>query len=195
MEAAERLERQIDNFFGRFSTVTSEIFDNWREIGIAGTNAAEEIASAFNDAIDQIVEDLIRVTASEAFKALVNLIPGINVGNTESGFFSRIAEGLFGAQRGASVILGGRPGIDSNVLSDANGPLLRYSAGERLDITPANGRRGGQNAPQVNNFEINFAGNVNEADALGAVEVLREELPDIIASSTSYANVARPLRG
>ena len=193
--------RILRGVFSEFGPVLDTFFDRWKEIGNAGVEGADALENAWNDAFDRIAERLITLVASQAFRVFVSAATGVPLtgsfgrfGFDQSSGLGSFLGGLFGAQRGASVILGGRPGIDSNVLSDANGPLLRYSAGERLDITPAGRGRGDQKAPQINNFEISFAGNVDEEGARRAVVILEEELPSIISNTVAYNNVARPQR-
>jgi Phage-related minor tail protein len=73
------------------------------------------------------------------------------------GVFSSLAQGGFlgglgikpqggtpGFARGGSMILGGRGGLDRNMLSLNGTPLARVSRGERMDIVPAGGQAAGQ---------------------------------------------------
>lgn len=106
---------------------------------------------SFTDLVNSIQEDLARLAVRQAITGpLANLVGGLGAGGGGgAGILGSLfggggaggggfgLGGLFGFQNGGSFTVGGRPGIDQNILSLNGAPVGRVSRNERIDITPA----------------------------------------------------------
>ena len=70
---------------------------------------------------------------------------------------------LPGFASGGSMMLGGIPGVDKNIISMNGIPIARASYGERLDFTNDNGRNTNGGGGRVNNQTFNIY--ANDADS------------------------------
>ena len=179
----------IGSSFGNFAdTAIENLFDV--------TQSAEDAFEAIRDAGAQLVQDLIqeftKLIATEAFKAIINAVTG-GAANETGGFFSS----LFGAQRGASFVVGGQAGIDRNLALIPGVQPFRVSRGERIDVVPRGEVNRGGNSVSYNVSiaidTINGEGNP-EIIADQAADLIADQLPELIQSVNSSDRTARPFR-
>ena len=121
------------------------------------------IARSFADMAQDVLSSIDRVTGSirgGGFLDIVSGLLGLGLNLGKAGLFgSTIQSNLMktpGFASGGSMILGGRSGIDRNLLSLNGAPLARVSAGETMTISPANDRApggGGMNGELVVRLE------------------------------------------
>jgi tape measure domain-containing protein len=112
-------------------------------------DGTKSVAEAFHDMAQQIIADLIRIAIQKYIIATIGnaIMPGMGSvgaaavpGAAHGGTFALPA---FAA--GGAMVLGGRGGVDRNLLMMNGVPIARVSRGEVATITPANevGRGGG----------------------------------------------------
>lgn len=108
---------------------------------------------SFTDLVNSIQEDLARLAVRSAITGpLANLVGGAGADGGGGGFLGSLfggggggggggslLGGLFGFQNGGSIVVGGRAGVDQNLLSLNGSPVARVSRGETLDISPDGG--------------------------------------------------------
>ena len=194
---------------GNVRNTVSDLVTNWRRLGDEGVSAGERIRQAFNDSFDQIAADFISSGVSNIVSVGLRgagalLTGGASEairGNTGEGFFGTlggIVRDVFGFQAGGSVILGGRPGVDSNTLfTDTGRPVARFSAGERLDFTPISrsSARSGSGTTVVYNIslgDINASGS-DSAQASRIGRRVNEGIADAVVEITNRTRTNSPL--
>lgn len=108
------------------------------------------IARSFADMAQDVMSSLDRLSSGirgGGFLDILSGVIGLGLNLGKAGLFgSSIQSNLNstpGLATGGSMILGGRSGIDRNLLSLNGAPLARVSAGERMTISPANDRAAG----------------------------------------------------
>lgn len=108
------------------------------------------IARSFADMAQDVMSSIDRLASGVRGGGFLDILSGViglglNLG--KSGLFgSSVQTKLMkapGFATGGSMILGGRSGIDRNLLSLNGAPLARVSAGEKMTIAPANDRASG----------------------------------------------------
>jgi lambda family phage tail tape measure protein len=116
---------------------------------------------SFSDLIDSMVADITRLAVQQAImKPLTEALSGIggssSGGGGDSGGGSWISSALsglgslLGFADGGSMVIGGTPGVDRNVLSINDKPVARVSRGETLAVTPQGSGSGGNVTMQFN---------------------------------------------
>lgn len=116
---------------------------------------------SFSDLIDSMVADITRLAVQQAImKPLTEALSGIGGssggGGGDSGGGSWISSALsglgslLGFADGGSMVIGGTPGVDRNVLSINDKPVARVSRGETLAVTPQGQGSGGAVSMQFN---------------------------------------------
>jgi hypothetical protein len=98
----------------------------------------------------QFLEDLIKIGVEREIIA-----PLANILFPEAGAAAGIGK-LFGFATGGSFMVGGKGGIDSNVLSINGRPSARVNQGERIDIVPANMQASRGGGTQITNISQSF---------------------------------------
>ena len=84
------------------------------------------MGDVFKQVANQIISDLIRIAIQQA---IIKPIAGALFGGAPIGGFAA----------GGSFMVGGRPGIDQNLLSLNGSPVARVGRGERVTVTPQGG--------------------------------------------------------
>ncbi len=91
----------------------------------------------FADLIDSILADLVRLSVRQSITGpLASALTGGEGGGLVGRFFSSFLPGF---QHGGSFRVGGRPGVDHNVLSLNGQPVARVSQGETVGVSPSRG--------------------------------------------------------
>lgn len=177
-ESLSRLVSQTD----RFADSVTDAFQGL----INGTLSARE-------ALSSLLLDLQKFFLKQAIgDPLSNLLKGLFTGGGGGGGIGSILSGgigkLFGFASGGSMILGGEPGVDQNVLSLNGKPIAGVGRGEVLSISPnqKGGGSGGVTVQQIFNIST------------GVAETVRSELLAIlpqVQKSTIAAVKDANLRG
>lgn len=111
--------------------------------------ATVRIAQTFDQMAQNVLSSLNQLSNSIRGGGFLNILTsvvglGLQLGN--AGVFGKSIQGSLnkvpGLATGGSMVLGGRGGIDRNILSLNGSPLARVSAGERMTISPTNDRGG-----------------------------------------------------
>ena len=161
----------------------------------------EVIRDAAKDLVDAIIFQFLRVLAIEGIKLLISAITGIPLSGGSfagTGRSTTFLNSLFGAQNGASFVVGGNAGIDNNLAfipgaPGGNNGLFRIGRGERVDITPAGASRVG-NVNNTTIIEVNIAGNGDENTVREGVDAALIDFEDRVANVNAYNNLNRPFR-
>jgi tape measure domain-containing protein len=162
----------------------NEAFDDIRIDGLEALNdeltdaimGAQSLGDAFEAVADQIVADLIRIAIQQALirpmaeslfgggggggGGLLNSILSA-VGLAAGGGKTPMPGGLKGFASGGSMMIGGRGGVDNNVLSLNDRPVARVSYGERLDIVPNQALARGSQAGGVALVKLQLDGDID----------------------------------
>ncbi len=120
--------------------------------------AAKELGESFQVNIGDKSRSVFQQMEDQFKQALINMVNAWLTSNI-TGLFNTVSSGgglagsafkLFGFNNGGSFEVGGRGGIDQNVVA------FRASKGERVDITPANETRkgGGGGITFVNHYDM-----------------------------------------
>lgn len=156
--------------------------------------------------LDRMIADFIRLIAQQAelaafgggggiFGSIFGAIGGAAKGGS-GGWIGDPGALLPKFAGGGSMMIGGKPGIDQNVLSLNGSPIARVGMGERLDVVPqgrtlaspgsamsAHGASTPQQVKLVIQTTEDFEARVTEISGNVAVEVQRAAAPQIIAAS------------
>lgn len=203
----------------------NEAFDGIRIGGLEALNdelaqaitGAQSLGDAFEAVADQIVADLVRIAIQQAvirplaeslfgggggggglFGSIMSAI-GLAGGGVSKSAGTAGLGALKGFASGGSGMIGGRPGIDNNVLSLNGQPFARVSRGERMDIVPnAQLARPGRQAAGVVRIMIEedtgFASRVRTEAAGVAIEVVKVAQPELTqaAVNETFRQAGRP---
>jgi hypothetical protein len=171
----------MEQFTAQFGDISEEL-EQLKVNGIMGavdaltelTNGWDAFRNAALSAIKQVIAELIRL---QIMKMIAN-IAGAAAGGVGGGFSGGTA-GLFGASAsanllpggglppmgfatGGSMMLGGRSGLDKNMLSLNGLPIARVSRGEMMHIVPDGKGLGGGGG---NHFSVTVNGAQSDAQA------------------------------
>jgi hypothetical protein len=171
----------MEQFTAQFSDISEEL-EQLKVNGIMGavdaltelTNGWDAFRNAALSAIKQVIAELIRL---QIMKMIAN-IAGAAAGGVGGGFSGGTA-GLFGSSAaanllpggglppmgfatGGSMMLGGRSGLDKNMLSLNGLPIARVSRGEMMHIVPDGKGIGGGGG---NHFSVTVNGAQSDAQA------------------------------
>lgn len=170
----DRLIRQTDKFadsaadaFGDFITGTKSAREALQDFlgDMAKLFLQEGVTSPLSDAIRGAIRGSGGSSGSSIFGSLFS---GGSSG--DGGLFSGIGK-LFGFASGGSMVLGGKPGIDQNLLSLNGAPIANVGRGEVLSISPD--QKGG-GAGVVVNQTINVSTGVKETVRAEMIQMLPE---------------------
>lgn len=143
------------------------------------------IADTFQNMVDRALGSLRRLADGIKGGGFFGILEGIIGIGTTLGGFGLFGKGIQSALQstpgfatGGAMRLGGMPGLDRNLLSLNGTPIARVSAGETMQIRPANDRGGGslkvvvtmdESTGALGAFVRNEAGQVVAAAAPGIV--------------------------
>jgi len=118
----------------------------------------------FKGLVDSILADITRLAVRQAITGpLAGLLGGGGGGG--GGLLDSLFSGLgslLGFNSGGSMMVGGRGGIDQNVMSINGEPVARVSRGERIDVVPSN--------QQANSVSVNMYITTNDAESFVRAE-------------------------
>lgn len=145
---------------------TQEAMESLKVQGINGViDSLVALQGGFGDmrdvalsAIKQITAELIRMQLLKMVAGLFGSVGGTTTASVSGGgsFNSTLLPGL---ATGGSMMIGGRGGIDRNILSMNGLPIARVSRGEQLNISPSGGGSGG------NPIHIHMSGPMSDSQA------------------------------
>ena len=195
LEETARVARQagsiINSAFGQFFDTT---IDSFFEL----SNNADEAFEAILDAGKQLVQDLIaefiKLAASQVFRAILAAATG---GTSEASGAGSFLSGLFGAQRGASFVVGGYGGIDNNLALIPGVQPFRVSRGERIDVVPrGETNRGGNTTSYSVNIAIDTINGDGDPEIIAsqAAAIVTDNLPNLVQNVNAVNRTDRPFR-
>jgi hypothetical protein len=163
----------LEDWSRQFGDINDEL-DQLQVQGIMGavdaltqlTNGFDSFADAARSAIQSVLQELIRLQLMKLAVSLIGTASGTG-GFSSSAFAATEASnfaalGVPGFARGGSMVLGGRPGVDTNVLSLNGLPIATTSYGERATFTNDNGPMSGAT---FGDMHFNFPGITNAREA------------------------------
>jgi hypothetical protein len=157
-ETAEAMEAlKVQGIMGAVDALTSLTggFDNMRDVALA----------AIKDIIAQLIRMQLLKMAANLFSAGAGGGGLGGLGGASAGLSSSIGyAGLPGFATGGSFTVGGRGGIDKNIMAINGLPIAKVSHGERVNISNDNGRVGGA-ATTIN---MSFSGPVSRETMMQA---------------------------
>lgn len=132
-DGMDRLIKQTD----KFAESAADAFGSF----VDGSKTAKEaLASLVGDLQRVLIQETVTNPLSDALRGILKgSLGGGSSNSSGGGFLSSILGGvksIFGFDSGGSMILGGRPGIDQNVLSLNGAPIANVGRGEVLSISP-----------------------------------------------------------
>lgn len=164
-EVSPEMQRLIDQT-DKFADSTADAFAGF----VTGTKSARQ-------ALSELINDLAKIFIQQGITSPLSnaLRPAIQSGFSSifsggGGLFSGIGK-LFGFASGGSMVLGGNPGIDQNLLSLNGAPIANVGRGEVLSISPNPKAAGGS---VVVNQTINVSTGVKETVRAEMVAMLPE---------------------
>ncbi len=193
----ERMRFNVSNWGILMNSIAQSVEDNFARsfAGIVkGTMTAKEaLLNFYSEITDAVARYLVK-------QALIGAgIGGGGGGQALGGFFQSFFGGIAGPfsslqsmaaldvatlpffANGGSMRLGGRPGVDNNLLSLNGSPMARVSAGETLDISPVGGGPGGAT------YNIN----ISAMDAADVQRLFTKHGSDIIGALDSRRRINR----
>jgi hypothetical protein len=148
----------LEELASRIPQTTAEINEAFENIAANGLQSLEDgivdvisgaksLGRAFRDVANQIIADLLRIMVRRAIVGALGNALGAALGGGGAGFtkatgsisdrFSMAALPKFAT--GGSMVIRGRGGVDTNLLSLNGRGIARVSHGERLTISPKGG--------------------------------------------------------
>jgi hypothetical protein len=182
-----------------FVADTSDLTEEMQNLKVQGVEAVADTLwaatkgwDAFKEAglsaIQSIIAELFRM---QAIKMIVGMLGGIGGGGSAvaGGVSSSVTSNAIaignmaipGFATGGGGILGGRGGVDRNLLSLNGIPIARVSRGEHLNVTPDGGGFGGGMSVS-NTFHV--SGNVSRETQMQIASKVRRSVAD--ASKRNY---------
>lgn len=151
---------------------------------------SKSLGDVFKNVASSIIQDILRIAVQQAIiRPLLNAIgPGIG------GFFGGAAGGAAvpGFANGGSMLIGGRGGVDNNLLSMNGQPIARVSRGETLNVSNrALVRSAASSTPIVVKVMADegamFVPRVQQISGDVSVQVVRASAPGIVKASSIQA--------
>lgn len=143
--------QQIQNLTEQFRTMEDAIkaqTDLAKDLQGAFEGAFESAifgAESFSDVLKSLANDIQRILFKQALSGLGQEgFFGALAGSIRGGFGLPVAD-IPGFATGGSFMVGGKGGIDNNLLSLNGQPVARVSQGETVNVTPS----GGSNSPSI----------------------------------------------
>jgi hypothetical protein len=161
----------LESWVDQSKRSAAELKEAYEQVRVDALNNGLDMASrnvlklkgAAGDLFNQLISDVIRLNMQQALTGGGGGILGsigklLGLANGDSGVSDMAASmsGMFqhglrlpGMATGGSFMIGGRPGVDNQVLAIDGIPRARVSGTERIDVVPANDRGGSGGAPIV----------------------------------------------
>lgn len=128
-----------------FAKYTNAANDAADQSGIATVRIAETFEQMAEGVLSSL-NQLSNAIRGGGFLNILTSVVGLGLKLGGAGLFGKTVQtnlrSVPGLATGGSMILGGRGGLDRNILSLNGSPLARVSAGERMTISPTNDRGG-----------------------------------------------------
>ncbi len=222
------LGRETRNQSDRFEEIAIDGLDSLNDGLVDAIMNTKSLGEVFKNIANQIIADLLRIAIRQAIiQPLANQLFGGGDKGGGGGILGSLM-GLFGGvsskpggmgvtatgmklpgfASGGSMMIGGRGGMDQNILSLNGQPVARVSRGERMDIVPPSaisGVHGGGGAPVKITLEVGageyFDARVSKVAgpiaSQAAVEVVHVAAPRIAkaAENEVYRRANRRLIG